>query len=89
MSETDRCELHEMAVLVGGSESEDLERLSRSPIGDECQRCAVCRLARVYVELRLAERDGAVFPPEQSAEAAWRRLQGAIESVKHSVHKVA
>jgi hypothetical protein len=87
MTEPDGCELHDAAILSGAGESEDLLRLAHSPIGDECQRCSVCRLARVFVELRLAERAGNVFPRDQSAEAAWGKLQAAIASVKLSVRK--
>jgi len=89
MADLDQCELHEAAVFPGAEESEVLVRLARSPIGDECQICSVCRSAREYVERRLAEKAGQVFPPDQSAEAAWRKLQAAIESAKASVHKTA
>jgi hypothetical protein len=87
MVDADRCELHEAAILIGTDESEDILRLGRSPIGDECQRCAVCRSARAYVERRLDERSGRVFPPDQSGEAAWRNLQAAIERAKATIHK--
>lgn len=89
MTEADRCELHDVALVSSPDESEDLVRLARSPIGDECQRCTVCRLARVFVELRLAEDAGNDFPRDQSAKAAWERLQRAIASVKLSVHQAA
>jgi hypothetical protein len=89
MVETDRCELHDVAIFNGTEESDALLRLARSPIGDECQICSVCRSAREYVERRLAEEGGQVFPPDLSAEAAWRKLQAAIESAKASVHKTA
>lgn len=79
------CELHEVLLFAGADESEALLRLARSPIGDECQRCAVCRSAREYVERRLAERAGRVFPPDQSGEAARRTLQAAIDRAKASI----
>ena len=87
MAESDRCELHEVAIVHGAQDSEDLLRLARSPIGDECQLCAVCRDAREYVERRLAEEAGGVFPPEENAEAAWRKLQAAIEKAKATVRR--
>jgi len=86
MVEPDRCELHEVAILIGTDESEALLRLGRSPLGDECQRCHVCRSAREYVQRRLEERSGRVFPTDQNGEAAWRKLQAAVESVKTSIH---
>lgn len=85
MRDADRCELHEVALFEGAEESEALLRLAQSPIGDECQMCPVCRSAREYVGLRLAEEAGQVFPPHQNGEAAWRRLQAAIETAKTSV----
>jgi hypothetical protein len=87
MVDPDRCDLHEVAIDNGLEESEDLLRLARSPIGDECQLCAVCRDARVYVERRLAEEAGQVLTPDQNADAAWRKLQSAIASAKASVHR--
>jgi len=86
MADPDRCELHEVAILIGTDESEDILRLGRSPIGDECRRCPVCRSAREYVQRRLDERSGLVFPPDQSGEAAWRNLRAAIERAKASIH---
>lgn len=79
------CELHEVVLFGGGEESEALLRLARSPIGDECQRCPVCRSAREFVARRLAERAGRVFPPDQNGEAAQRRLQAAIHQAKSSM----
>ena len=46
MVDADPCQLHEVAILIGTDESENLLRLGRSPIGDECRRCQVCRSAR-------------------------------------------
>jgi hypothetical protein len=85
MVEPAGCELHDVALFGGAEESEALLRLARSPIGDECQRCPVCRSAREYVERRLAERAGWVYPPDRSAEAAQRDLQAAIERAKASI----
>ena len=89
MTDADRCELHEAAILIGTDESEDILRLGRSPLGDECQRCAVCRSAREYVQRRLDENSGRSLPPDQSVEAAWRNLQAAIERARVSIHKPA
>jgi len=83
------CELHEVAILIGTDESEDLHRLAHSPIGDECRMCSVCRLAREYVERRLAEKAGQVFPPEENGEAVRRKLQSAVDAVKGSVHRTS
>jgi hypothetical protein len=87
MVDPDRRELHEVAISMPEDESEALQQLARSPIGDECQTCLVCRSAREYVERRLAEQAGHVFPPDQSGEAAWRKLQAAVENTRSSVHK--
>jgi hypothetical protein len=87
MPDPDSCDLHDAAVFGGAEEREVLLRLARSPIADECRSCPVCRLAREYVQRRLDERAGLVFPPDQSGEAAWRRLQAAVDSVKVSVHR--
>jgi hypothetical protein len=86
MGDSDNCQLHEAVILVGTDESEALLRLGRSPIADECQRCRVCRAAREYVQRRLDERSGRVFPPDQNGEAAWRSLQAAVEHAKASIH---
>ncbi len=85
MVDPDECELHEVVLFSGADESEALLRLARSPIGDECQRCPVCRSAREYIERRLAERAGRVFPPNQSGEAALRNLQAAIDRAKAAI----
>jgi hypothetical protein len=82
MTDLAECELHDLVLFGGAEESEVLLRLARSPIGDECQRCLVCRSAREFVERRLAERAGEVFPPDQSGEAAQRKLQAAIDRAK-------
>ncbi len=89
MVDPDRCELHEAAVFAGPEETEALTRLARSPIGDECQICPVCRAAREYVERRIAEQTGYVSPPGENAEASWRKLQGAIRDAKTTIHKPA
>jgi hypothetical protein len=87
MVETDRCDLHEAAVFGGAEATDAMISLARSPIGDECQICPVCRTARKYVECRLAEKAGRVFPREGNSEAAWRELQAAIERAKLTVHR--
>jgi len=89
MVEPEGCELHQVAIFTAPEDAESLVRLARSPIGDDCQVCPVCRSAREFVERRLAEQAGRVFPPDQSGEAAWRKLQAAIETAKASVHKSA
>lgn len=85
MADTDRCELHDLAVMAEPGEAEDLLRLARSPIGDECQICPVCRAAREYVERLVAERSGHVPPPGESADASWQKLQRAIERARSSI----
>jgi len=87
MAESEQCELHEVAIFGGEQGAEELARLARSPIGDECQICSVCRSAREFVERRLAEQAGQVFPPDQNGEAAWRKLQAAIAHAKLSTHR--
>lgn len=87
MRDSDQCELHDAAIFAGPDETEALLRLSRSPIGDECQRCPVCRSAREFIEVRLAELQGRVLPPQQNSETAQKKLQAAIEVAKASVHK--
>lgn len=86
MVEPDGCELHEVAVFADEGEADDLLRLARSPIGDECQICPVCRAAREYVERLVAERSGHVPPPEESANASWQKLQRAIQGARSSIH---
>jgi hypothetical protein len=86
MGDSDACQLHEAAILMGSDRSEALLRLGRSPIGDECQRCHVCRSARAYVLRRFDEAAGRVLPPDQNGEAAWRELQRAVESAKAAIH---
>jgi predicted flavoprotein YhiN len=39
------------------------------------------------VELRMAERSGQVFPPQENSEAVLRRLQSAVHAVKGTVHR--
>ena len=80
------CELHKAAVDIGADESDAFLHLARSPIGDECQRCAVCRYARTYIERRLAERAGRTYPAGENAEAAFRELQAAIRGFRTAVH---
>ena len=87
MAEPDRCELHEVAIFANEDETEDLLRLARSPIGDECQICPVCRAAREYVERLVAERTGYVPPPGENAEASWQKLQHAIQGAKSTIVK--
>jgi hypothetical protein len=82
------CELHQAAILVGTDESESLLRLAHSPIGDECQMCSVCRLAREYIERRVAEQAGYVFPSDEGGEAILVKLQAAVASVKDTVHPI-
>jgi len=86
MVEPDRCELHEVAILVSESEADELLRLARSPIGDECQICPVCRTAREFVERRLVEKAGYVPPPGESADASWTKLQSAIHGARSKIH---
>jgi hypothetical protein len=86
MVDPDECELHEVVLFSGAYESEVLLRLAQSPIGDECQRCPVCRSAREYVERRLAERAGRVYPPDQGGAAALQNLQAAIDRAKAAIH---
>ena len=86
MPPSDECDWHGAAIHAGPEESELLLRLAQSPIGDECQRCAICYYAQEYVERRLAERAGQVFAPDQSADATWRKLRAAVEDVRPRVH---
>lgn len=87
MDESDRCELHEVAMVAGEDEAEKLLRLARSPIGDECQICEVCRAAREFVQRQLVEKAGFVPPPGESADASWAKLQTAIRSAKATIHR--
>jgi len=87
MDDSDRCELHDVAVFANEGDTNDLLRLARSPIGDECQICPVCRAAREFVERRLAENSGVVPPPGESAEASWAKLQGAIAHARTAIHQ--
>jgi hypothetical protein len=87
MAGSDVRPLHAVAILIGTDESEAFLRLSQSPIGDECQRCHVCRSAREYVQRRLDERSGRVLPPDQNGDVAWRSLRTAVESAKASIHE--
>lgn len=89
MVDPDRCELHEVAMFAGKDEAEALLDLARSPIGDECQICPVCRSAREFVERRLAEQAGYQPPPGESAEASWSKLQSAIQSAKSTIRRTA
>lgn len=89
MGESDRCELHEVAIFVAEDETEDLLRLARSPIGDECQICPVCRAAREFVERLTVEKAGYVPPPGENAEASWQKLQTAIQNAKATIRKTA
>lgn len=87
MDESDRCELHEVALFAGEDEAQALERLARSPIGDECQICPVCRSAREFVERRRAEQAGFVPPPGESSAVSWNKLQAAVQSAKATIHR--
>jgi len=89
MPEPDHCELHEAAVLSSESERNELFRLARSPIGDECQICPVCRAAREYVERSLSEKTGRVPPPGESADESWHKLQSAIQGTRSSIRRPA
>ena len=80
------CALHESAILIGTDRSETLLRLAQSPMGDECQKCHVCRSARTYVQRRLEEAAGVVLPRGENAEAAWRVLQRAVEEARAAMH---
>ena len=87
MSGPEPCELHDEALRSGPGVTDDLVRLARSPIGDECRNCPVCRSAREFVELRLDEMVGRVFPHERGGEAAWERLQQAVRDVRVTVRR--
>ena len=87
MTDSEPCELHEVAVFSGPEKSEELLRLARSPIGDECQICPVCRSAREYVGRLLAERSGKALPVGEDSKSAWRDLQESVERVKTTVHR--
>jgi hypothetical protein len=87
MDDSDPCDWHEAAIFGGKDGSEALLQLARSPIGDECQRCPVCRSAQEYVERRLAEKAGRVLPPTQNGDAAWKELRAAVDSVRASPRK--
>jgi hypothetical protein len=87
MADPDECELHEVALFVGEDEAQALVQLARSPIGDECQICPICRSAREYVARRIAEQQGHVPPPGESAEASWKKLQTAVQSAKLTIHR--
>lgn len=86
MTGSELCELHEAALFSRPEESEALLRLARSPIGDECQLCPVCRSAREYVGRLLAERTGETLPAGHDSQAAWKELQTSIGKVKSTVH---
>ena len=81
------CELHEVGLFLGTDDSRVLLQLARSPIADECRMCSVCRLAREYMEVRIAELSGHVFPPEENGAAIQRELQSAVNAVKATHHR--
>ena len=81
MVDPERCDWHEAAIFGDKDGSEALLELAHSPIGDECQRCLVCRSAQEFVDRRLAERSGRTFPPGQDSDAAWKKLRAAIAQV--------
>jgi len=85
MVEADRCELHDVAIVIGTDQSESLLRLGHSPLGDECQHCQVCRSAREYIQRRLDERSGRTLPAGENAEAAWKKLRAAVEHARTSI----
>lgn len=87
MNEGDRCGLHEAVVFGAPESTEALLELSRSPIGDECQVCPVCRGAREYIAVKLAEQRGQVLPPDETSAVALKKLQAAIEATKASVRR--
>jgi len=89
MDDPDECELHEVALVAGKNETQDLIRLAQSPIGDECQICPVCRSAREFVERRLAEQSGFRPPPGESADVSWGKLQKAIAAAKSNIQHLA
>lgn len=79
--------MHEAAIAVAPGEPEAFLRWARTPIGDECRRCSVCRSARTYIERRLAERAGKVPPTGESAEAAWHELQSALAEARSAIRR--
>jgi hypothetical protein len=85
----ERCDLHEAVTTVGTSEPEAFLRWASSPLGDECQRCSVCRWARTFIARRLAERAGRAPAGGDSAEDAWRQLQVALAELRASIHRSA
>ena len=87
MADPDHCELHDAALFVGEDDTQELFRLARSPIGDECQICPVCKCAREYVERRLAEQSGHSTPAGEDSSASWQQLQVAVQSVRATVHR--
>jgi hypothetical protein len=87
MVDADSCALHDVAIVIGTDESEDLLRLGHSPLGDECRRCPVCRSARTYVQRRLDERAGLRPPPGQGSDVAWKELLNAVETAKHAIRR--
>jgi hypothetical protein len=82
MPDPEPCELHDTLLFGRPEGAQDLVRLARSPIGDECRSCSVCRLAREYVTARLDEEAGRPVPTDQHSEAAWERLRSAVERVR-------
>jgi len=89
MGDSDRCELHEVAIFAGEGGADELVRLAHSPIGDECQICPVCRAAREFVARRLAEQSGFIPPAGENADASWAKLQTAVQRAKTTIHKTA
>jgi len=85
MAESDRCDLHEVAVRIGSDESEAFTSLRRSPLGDDCQHCHVCRAARTYVERRLGELERPGATTGAAREAAWRELQSAVVAARSAI----
>ena len=89
MGAPESCELHDIGLFLGSSDSDALLELARSPIGDECRICPVCRLAREYVQVRLGEMSGQRYSTEGNSEALRRELESAVRSVKANHHASA
>ena len=81
------CELHDAAIGARAGEADEFLQWAHTPIGDECQRCAVCRWARTYIDRRLAERAGVPPRSEDSSEVAWKHLQAALAEVRSTIHR--
>lgn len=89
MGESRECDLHEAVLRWEEPGCESLLEFVRSPLGDECRRCSVCRWARTYIQRCLDERTGRPLPPGGDAAAARRELMDAIREVRVHVHSLA